>query len=493
MKDGTVSDSAETALPSTQPPPRSIDPRSIFVGVVYTLLIFGYVFRALYIVEYQPTRHIWSDPQRHWEQGIDVMRDDPMALTDPVLYQLYMSVFAKLSYKDPHLWAYYTILLAFVMPWLWYRFFRELQPSKDIALVGWVLVTWIPSWLSIYGYFMQETLMLPMLGAALWATWRCKRKATLYSFMLMVFIWTLAGLTRGVAIPMAAVAASWLWIVQERKVSKALASLVILGLILGPLSYRSYQKMKLISPHGIGNMNMLYAQSGKKEVNIKYSRQGAVWYYVYGSPATGTKPLEPFSDWHTQRQGKLVVEINVDNGSEDWKREADEIDMSFRKYLWLTSENLIFLMFDPSWPDSNKAYPLGLANHHLRLMWFPLTLAALIWTVILWRKAPGRFKREDWLLPAIFLAWFTVQGLMLVSVNEGRYRKPLEGLVLAQLVFLAGNTRKITQLIEAPGFVPAGSPPPQPKASEQTTEKHEPVNADDNAPMISSSDSAKID
>ncbi len=434
---------------SSLPANRSIDPRSIFMGVIYTLLVFGYVYRALYIIDYDPMRHIWSDPQRHWEQGIDVMRDDPMSLTDPVGFQLYVAAFAKLTFGDKYLSAFYTTLLAWLMPWLWYRFFRELQPSKEVALTGWVLVTWLPSWLSIYAYLMQETLMLPMLGAAMWATWRCRRKETVGSFMLMVFIWIAAGLTRGVCIPMAAVAATWLWLVQDQKITKAVYSILLFAITLGPLSYRSYQKMKLVSPHGIGQMNMLYAKSGNKELQIKYSRQGAVWYYGYGSPAMGTKPLEPFSDWKTQRKGKVFVEINVDNGSEEWKRESEKIPMSFRKYLWLASESITFLFFDPSWPDSNKDYPLGLVNHHMRLIWAPLTLTAIIWFIVLWRIAPGRFQRRDLLLPSIFLAWFILQGLMLLAVNEGRYRKPLEGLVLAQLVFLAGRTRKITGILEA--------------------------------------------
>lgn len=432
-------------------PARAIDPRSIFIGVVYTLLVIGYVFRAMYVAEYDPMRHIWSDPQRHWEQGVDVMRDDPMSLTDPVLYQLYIGAFAKLTYGNHHLAAYYTILLAFLMPWLWYRFFRELQPSKDMALVGWVAITWLPSWLSIYGYFMQETLMLPLLGAALWATWRCRRKATLNAFLLMVFMWIVAGLTRGVCIPMAAVAATWLWFAQDQKVTKAIASLVVLGLILGPLTYRSLDKMNMIAPHGIGQMNVLYAKSGKKELQIKYTRKGAVWFYGYGSPATGSKPFAPLSDWQTKRQGQVHVTINVDKGMEDWNREAEETPMSFRKYLWIASENLILLMFDPSWPDSNLEYPVGLANYWMRWIWLPLGVFILGWAIVSWRRHPQRWHRADLLLPAVFLGWFLVQGLLPLAVNEGRYRKPYEGFMVAHLVLLAGRSRRIQALLQSAG------------------------------------------
>jgi len=390
--------------------------------------------------------HIWSDPQRHWEQGIDVLRDDPMSMTDPVLYQIYIGALAKLTFGNGHLAAFYTFLLSISMPWLWYRFFRELQPSKDIALLGWAIVSWVPSWLGIYAYFMQETLMMPLLGAALWATWRCHRKQSLNAFLLMVFIWVLAGLTRGVCIPMAAVAATWLWIAQPNKISKALYSILILGIVLGPLTYRAYDKMNILAPHGIGQMNMIYSKSGKKELKIKYERQGAVWYYGYGSPATGSRPFAPFSDWHTARTGKVMVDIDVDKGAEEWERNFEKNQLSFRNYLWITSENLIMLMFDPSWPDSNPDYVVGYLNYQMRWIWLPLLLLAVVCTSLFAIKDRPLVRSHHWLLPGIFAGWFIIQGFMPLAVNEGRYRKPLELFVVAQLLFLAGTSRRFNPI-----------------------------------------------
>ena len=92
-----------------------------FQLILILFLIAGSLYRIMYIIDYNPMIHIWSDPQRHWEQGVDVLRDDPMTLIDPVMYQLYISVFAKLTYRDYALTAYYTILLALLAPWAWYR------------------------------------------------------------------------------------------------------------------------------------------------------------------------------------------------------------------------------------------------------------------------------------------------------------------------------------------------------------------------------------
>jgi hypothetical protein len=48
-----------------------------------------------------------------------------------------------------------------------------------------------------------------------------------------------------------------------------------------------------------------------------------------------------------------------------------------------------------------------------------------------WRAGEGAAAG---LLGALLLTWLVVQGLMLLTVNEGRYRKPAEGLILSALL-----------------------------------------------------------
>ena len=92
----------------------------------------------------------------------------------------------------PELVAYSTSLLALLTPWLWYRFYVKYNRIKPWHWrVG--ILSLLPSWTSIYAYFMQETLLLPLLGAALWATWRCRRKRDAASFGIMIFLWIAAG------------------------------------------------------------------------------------------------------------------------------------------------------------------------------------------------------------------------------------------------------------------------------------------------------------
>ncbi|WKT60433.1 NPCBM/NEW2 domain-containing protein [Microbulbifer thermotolerans] len=410
--------------------------RECVYALLYGLVFAGAWLRVDYILHYNPVDHIWSDPQRHWEQGVDALRSDPMALTDPVLYQLYIGLLGKLTLKDPLLVAFYTALLSLVTPWIWYRFLRELQPSKTMALAGWAALSLLPSWTVIYSFFMQETLLLPLLGAALYASWRCRRKQTLRSFLPMVLLWALAGLTRGIAIPLAAVTCSWLWLAQGDKVRKAAWSLLLLALLLGPLTYRTYQQLQIFAPHGNGKLVSIYTRSGKKQINIHYLREGQRWSYWFSSPSTGEKPLAPLSDWQTARRGAVEVTIDLTQGGEDWKRALAENPLTFSNYLWIAKENLIYLFFGASWPDNNTARALDRINIQMRWLWAPLTLLLIAATVISCRRLRGRR-----LLPVLIATWILVQGLLPIAVNEGRYRKPAEGLLLAQVVLLLGVRR----------------------------------------------------
>ncbi|MCR6652805.1 MAG: hypothetical protein NVV73_15565 [Cellvibrionaceae bacterium] len=424
----------------------------------YVLIAAGVGIRIWTVFTYNPVAHIWSDAQRHWEAGIDVLRVDLMTMTDPIMYQLYISALAKLTLKIPVLVAFYTSFLSIVTPWIWYRFFRELQSSKTLALLGWAALALLPSWISIYSYFMQETLFLPLLGAALWATWRARRKRSATAFGLMVVIWIAAGLTRGVAIPFAAICCTWLWVLQPEKVKKALISTALLALILGPLTYRSYHAVNQFAPHGMGHLAAIYGMSGKKEILLNTAKDGASWGHIFGSPSTGAEPFAPFSDWKTQRSGRVVVSVDFNKGKEDWDRAYESVALDFDRFLWITKENLIFLFFATSWPDSNMARILDQANAVMRWIWAPVTVGVMIWLVC-WRRR----LRGQWMLPVIIGSWILVQGLLPISVNEGRYRKPFEGLLLAQVVLLmaAGRRGSMPVMRDSLGQDVASQAPPK--------------------------------
>jgi hypothetical protein len=410
-------------------------------AVLLGLLAAACSYRVWLVVHFNPMLSLWSDPERHWLMGTHPLVTGPISAIDPIGYHLYVGLVAQLTAGSRPLMAYWTVLLTLVTPWLWYRWLRELVPgrSRTWALAGWVILAGLPSWSVIYSYFMQETLLLPLLGAALWATWRCRRKGDTGSFVLAVGIWMLAGLTRGICIPMAAVAMSWLWLTQGAKAEKAAFSMLVLLLVLVPLAGRSWYILRQISPHGLGAVASLYAKSGTETISFRVTRRGGTesWEFDFGSPALAAPPLEPLSQWQSQRRGHVHFDIDLDHGRRDWVAARDSLPpWTVQRLLWLTGDNLINLFFGPSWPEMMMEGIAGKSIRWSRWVWAPLTVLCLVWTV-----ARRRQVRER-LLPALILTWFLVQGVLPICVNEGRYRKPFEGLLIAQCLLLAAASRR---------------------------------------------------
>lgn len=410
--------------------------------ILLGLLVVACAYRVWLIVQFNPMDHIWSDPGRHWELGIRPLDTQPMAAIDPIGYQIYMGMLAKLTVYSPFLVAYWTSLLSLSGPWLWYRFLRELTPQRDWALAGWALLAALPSWSAIYGYFMQETLMLPLLGAALWATWRCRRKGDTGSFVLAVGIWLLAGLTRGICFPLGAVAVVWMWFSQGHKLPKAAASLALVLAVMGPLAGRSWSIARVISPYGIGQMVQLYQRAGTQSFTIDFTRRGGTerWAYIFTSPSVGDAPFAPFSDWRVRREWTAHFSIDLDAGNRDWQAAMAGLPpWNITRAAWLSGENLILLFFGGSWPDSNLEPVIGRIIHWTRWIWAPLAVVCLVMTIACRRRQSER------LLPALLLTWVIVQGFFPLSFNEGRYRKPFEGLLIAQFLLLASGGRRIQE------------------------------------------------
>lgn len=405
-------------------------------AALFGMLVLACAYRVWMIFRYPPTDSLWSDPARHWFSGTHPLDTAPMSAIDPIFYQIYLGVLAKLTSSQPLLVAYWTALLSLTAPWLWYRFLRELLPDRDWALAGWVLLAALPSWSAIYTYFMQETLMLPLLGLALWATWRCRRKQDVGSFVGAVAIWLLAGLTRGICLPMGALAMCWLWCVQGGKLQRAAGSLALVVAIMAPLAGRSWYLLRLLSPYGNGQLVMLYQRSGAQRIEIEFSRRGGreYWAYEFISPAAHERPLEPFSDWQSSRVGTARFSVDLDAGARDWDAAFKSLPpWDASRAAWLTGDNLVRLFFGGSWPDSNFERPAERINYAARWLWAPLSAACLVLTLTAWRT-----QRER-MLVSLMLTWFVVQGLVPLVPNEGRYRKPYEGLLISQCLLLAST------------------------------------------------------
>jgi 4-amino-4-deoxy-L-arabinose transferase-like glycosyltransferase len=353
-------------------------------------------------------------------------------MIDPVFYQAWLSFVAKFTLDIPLLVGIYSGLLSAVTPWLWYRFLRELLPRKRQALIGWAIFAWLPSWIGIYSYFMTETLLLPLLGAAFWLSWRAMRKRDCASLVGAAVIWTLAALTRGIAAPLAAVLILFAWWRQSNRVKAAISITVIAVIVLLPLSYRSWVKTGMISPLGQAALNEIYARSGAREIKVNYySDYNVGFLYGFASPSTGSHPFAPFSDYTSSRRGTVNISIDISDQANSWRSEKTRLLEQAPPWFKLVPEELIFLFFGSSWPDNNPERVFELLSTWFRFVWLPAYVAAMILLISLMINGERRHAPP---LAAVLIVWLFIQGTLLLVVNEGRYRKPGEGVIIASLL-----------------------------------------------------------
>ncbi len=354
-----------------------------------------------------------------------------MVLIDPPFYQLWLSVVQKLTLGEPRLVSAYAAIMSVATPFSWYLFLREYLRSRTLALAGWAILAWLPSWIAIFGYTMTETLFLPLLGLSLWQTMRAKRMRTVRSFCGMVALFTLTGLTRATSLPLAGVSGFFVWIRHPQRLRTLGWSVLIVAGLMGPTAIRNYCFMNLWSPFGSGYQAGIYATSGRKDIAIELTRDGSHWGYSFGSPSLYTPQLAPLSQWAPKRDGRVSIAIDLRHGTADWEREWRRTTMRGGDLWRLRWENVVIVMLGPSWPDDDPGETVAVVANAIRWIWAPLFVTVLC-LCLAFRRAVLRQP----IVPALICTWFIFQAATLVAVNEGRYRKPLEGLLVVQTLAL---------------------------------------------------------
>ncbi len=416
--------------------------------IAWALITLGCTLRLAnpFLPGHNPLDQLWSDPARHWNNATDLLGRTPLHAINQIGYQVWLAMIAKFTLNIPPLVAAYAGLLSVANTWIWYRFFREFFRLKLTALIAWIVLLYWPSWFGAFRLFMSETLFIPLIGLSLWMTWRCKRKATVGSFIAMGLCWTLAGLTRGVAIPIAAVVTLYLWILQPQKFTRALGLGLPLCAILLACAYRTHALTGIFHPLSSGHYDYSYAVSGKKTVHLNFHDNGTTRYtYWFGSPSMNEQPFRPFSDWTTQRDGALNFSIDLNHQRESWKQAFAAVAATNPSWWRWLPENLIFLFFGSSWPDNNPAFFVDRLNIQLRWFFAPLFVAtfAILWT------CRNKRRHDSALLALVLLTWFVVQGLTPIVLNEGRYRKPVEALVLCVPLLLWERKRAVRAEVQS--------------------------------------------
>jgi hypothetical protein len=129
----------------------------------------------------------------------------------------------------------------------------------------------------------------------------------------------------------------------------------------------------------------------------------------------------------------VTVTADFARGPADWAASYEQNAARGIRLLRLRWENVVLVMFGQSWPDSDTESRIGRAAIVLRWIWGPLLVVTAAAVALVRPVRP--------LLPVLIAAWFVFQAASLLAVNEGRYRKPLEGLLIAEVLVLADTAR----------------------------------------------------
>ena len=391
--------------------------------------LFGAVllWRLLFPFYDSPLIHLFSDPNRHWENGLYFRHPNIMGSGDPYLYQLWLYLVQQLADHSVPAVLTATGLLCALMPYGWYRAFKELLPRRW-ALCGGLAMALAPAFTGIYAYFMNETLVLTLTGFAFWFTFRAQRKRTVRAFVAACALWLACGFTRSVMLPMALACLLSLWLPQPRKLLKAAFGTVLLLALLIPAGLHGKVALGYFAPFGNLYLNEIYGRSGKKTIELDFGPKGR---YEFGSPSFYNPTFWPLSNWTTWRDGVVAVSIDLDKGRNDWQAERARIERerSFPRWRELL-ENFAYMSFGQAWPDNDRGTVSGWLAVWTRWIWMPLIL------VVAWGAWRRRFHGREWLLPACSIGTYLYLLVQREGVMEARFCKPLLPIFLAAAVLL---------------------------------------------------------
>ncbi|HTD72434.1 MAG TPA: glycosyltransferase family 39 protein [Steroidobacteraceae bacterium] len=402
--------------------------------------LFGAVLllRLLFPFFNSPLTHLFSDPLRHWNNGLHFLHPDLMGGDDPFLYQAWLAVLQFLSQGSEASINLGCALLCVLMPYGWYRALREILP-KTWALGGASLIGLWPSGLGMYAYFMNETLLLALLGAGFWATFRARRKGTAGAFALASFIWTCAAFTRTVAVPLALLNVLYLVMAQPGKLRSLSVAAGCLLVLLLPAAWHSRAGVGFAAPLGNLYLNEIYAASGKRDVSIDAGPAGS---YIFSSPSFYNPSFYPFSEWISDRSGVFDIHVDLKAGRRDWRNELARARAQRTFPRWQQRwDDFLFLLFAQSWPDNDRGTLSGWLSVWNRWLWLPLVLA------VAWGVARERFQGREWLLPICGFGVFALLAVQSEGAMEGRFRKPLEPIFLAAVIVIAYRSRHREQAL----------------------------------------------
>jgi SAM-dependent methyltransferase len=262
---------------------------------------------------------------------------------------------------------------------------------------------------------------------------RAARKRTLAAFALASALWVCALFTRSIALPMALACLGSLWITQRQRLAKAFTAVAFFVLLAVPAGLHARSTLGFFAPLGNLYLSQIYSASGMRNISINAGPLGG---WGFGTPSFYNPTFYPFSNWTTDRTDTAYINIDVLRGRATWLAEKKRIE-ALRSFPWWRqyAENLIYLLFGQSWPDNDPNALSGLATVWTRWLWPPLML------LVGWGALRLRYRRWDWLLPLCALGMLASLALQRDGIIEGRYRKPIDPVLVAAAIVLYYRTR----------------------------------------------------
>ncbi|MGA2903418.1 MAG: glycosyltransferase family 39 protein [Candidatus Korobacteraceae bacterium] len=408
-----------------------------------TLIIAASCVRIFICFVHNPMDYLGSDMLRHWENGINFPRGGYTGAADPIVYQVYIWLLRHLTRDNRLLVAFASALLSVLMPWTYYRAARNFGLKKTSSLWVWALIAWTPSLLVIYHFIMMETLLLLLEGVALWMTARYLRKGGTEAFLTSIFFWTLVSLTKPTVIPLAGVCFLWSWWKRSTPLRDIAAGAVLAIIMLIPQAIRSKIELGFVAPFGNPWLTRIELRSGARMIYFHFYVPADERRYfnprikdfdlAFGSPSCFVRPLEPVSHWAMRRawgNSKASVIINGAHGERDWKAAYEWFNHDPEEWLAQWRENIILFFFAPSWPETAMGEWDGHLEYRGRWVWAPLILFVLVC------NAREFARRRFDLIPVAATLFTLFMALQNVVITEGRYRKPVEPLLLLNLVWV---------------------------------------------------------
>ena len=137
-----------------------------------------------------PMDHLSSDWLRHYSNALDVRGEGIATITDSPGYELWRSAVIRIANNSRLTFAAYAGILSALTPWFWYRWMRDCLPTKNNDASGYAILSLLPTWIGIYSFFAQETLLLPLLGLSLWLSFRAVSKKSLPACAVAALAWS---------------------------------------------------------------------------------------------------------------------------------------------------------------------------------------------------------------------------------------------------------------------------------------------------------------